>query len=524
MTQKYQVVNYTSEVLRDLLSDIPGANRHDIAIKPHLAYFENYFDSVGVKTILAEFDYVDRDYLEDFASYYVRCFHEYRRHCTRLHFFTYKFEEQAFTDMLKGCDSSLSQELLQETYRGFMVVKPLPKTIIGRTCLQPHPSASHNFFPITRPYTCHLFGIPLKINSLAFQEQDSVAAACATSALWSTFQGTGLQFQHPIPSPVEITRAATSHVPHDTRTFPSRGLGITQMSDAIRSVGLEPLLLSAQNQDVLKSAIYAYLKGRIPILLGVALSEHKDDEDDKDDAVPMGFHAVAVTGFSLDNSKKRQYSATGTWLKALSMNLIYAHDDQIGPFAPMMFVDDKKFMDESILSTSWNASRSGSTVKAKANELLVPLYHKIRIPLETVQEMIFSFDRIVEMLRKTRRINLRNQLEWDVYLTSSNTIKEEFQNITLSSLDYKATLLTFPMPRFLWRATALLESKPVIDLLFDATDVEQGSFFTCAIDYDIDLAKELRHFADLLLRNNELTPKERRFFDWYSNFKFEPEL
>src|SRR5262249_17736969 len=98
---------------------------------------------------------------------------------------------------------------------------PLPRTIVGRTCLKTYPHDSRRDFPITRDYEANLFGMPLRVESLAFQEQDSVAAACATSALWSAFHGTGKQFQHPIPSPVEISKAATAHLPLDTRTFPN---------------------------------------------------------------------------------------------------------------------------------------------------------------------------------------------------------------------------------------------------------------------------------------------------------------
>ena len=57
----------------------------------------------------------------------------------------------------------------------------------------------------------------LRVKSLSFQEQDHEVAACATSALWSIFHGTGKMFQHPILSPVEITKVAFEIMPLDTR-------------------------------------------------------------------------------------------------------------------------------------------------------------------------------------------------------------------------------------------------------------------------------------------------------------------
>ena len=269
MPQAYEVLPYSIDNFRRLLAEKAGALEHVIALKRHIDYFKEYFADIGAKTIVVENSYVDRDYLEDFAAYYVRCFQRYERYCTRLHFFDCVFTEQNFTKLLRGVAALLTPDTLQQAYLGFVVVKPLPQAVIGRTCLKTYPDAGRRQFPITRPYPAHLYGIPLTVDSLAFQEQDSVAAACATRALWSAFQGTGRQFQHHIPSPVEITRAATAHVPLDTRTFPnSSGLNATQMGDAIRSVGLEPFLVNADDEYVLKSTLYAYLHGQIPVLLG----------------------------------------------------------------------------------------------------------------------------------------------------------------------------------------------------------------------------------------------------------------
>ena len=43
----------------------------------------------------------------------------------------------------------------------------------------------HNL--LDREYKVSLFGIDLAINTIAFQEQDRVVSACATSALWSMY-------------------------------------------------------------------------------------------------------------------------------------------------------------------------------------------------------------------------------------------------------------------------------------------------------------------------------------------------
>ncbi len=190
----YEVIEYSIDALIKLLADRSEASESYIHGKIHSTYFEGYFRELGAKTIIVEKIYVDRDFLEDFAAYYVRCFYRYDRFCSRLHFFTETFSKEDFDYILENVsDTKIDQ--LKGSYLGFIVVKPLPETIIGRTCLKTyHASPEGRNFPITRKYPVNLFGIGLSVETLAFQEQDRVAAACATSALWTAFQGTGKLF------------------------------------------------------------------------------------------------------------------------------------------------------------------------------------------------------------------------------------------------------------------------------------------------------------------------------------------
>jgi len=236
-------------------------SEESVSSKSHPAYLDSYFTALKVRTIVAEPDYVDRDYLEDFASYYVRCYQPYERYCSRLHFFSKAFNETAFRQLLAGADAELTADALKGSYCGFIVIKPLPQTVFGRTCLKTYPAEDGRVFPVTRSFAANLFGISLDIpDTLPFQEQDNVVAACATSALWSVLQGTAKEFQHAQLTPVEITRAATELLPAESRMIPNRGgLSTAMMAEAIRAVGLEPLTLNVpENDDVtLRAALYA---------------------------------------------------------------------------------------------------------------------------------------------------------------------------------------------------------------------------------------------------------------------------
>ena len=54
------------------------------------------------------------------------------------------------------------------------------------------------------------------------------------------------------------------------------------------------------------------------------------------------------------------------------------------------------------------------------------------------------------------------------------------------------------MPRFIWRAIATKDSNPVVELLFDATDIEQGSFFLRPIEYNDIFSSILKEFVKVV--------------------------
>ena len=219
----FQVLPYSIEKLVELASELSPCSNGVIEDKLHIEYFRNYFEKLSAKTIVVEHPYVDRAYLEDFAAYYVRCFRNYDSFCARLHFFQGQFETEGFEATLRREQDATSVAELQETYLGFVVIKPLPKTLVGRTCLKTYPLEDNRYFPSVRCHSVNLFGMCLEVETVAFQEQDKVVAACATSALWSIFQCTAKLFDHSIPSPVSITRSASAGLGRNALVQPKAG-------------------------------------------------------------------------------------------------------------------------------------------------------------------------------------------------------------------------------------------------------------------------------------------------------------
>ncbi len=435
MSISCEVHEYSFERLLDLFASVSGASLQAIEAKLHSVYFREYFNCIGAKTIVVEREYVDRDYLEDYAEYYVRCFRDYPRKYVRLHFFRLAFSSEDFENCLLGKSGQADHESLQTDYLGFIVLKPLPRTIIGRTCLVTYPGEGRRHFPATRCYAANLFGLSLKVHhSLAFQEQDSVVAACATSALWSIFQATGQIFQHPIPSPSAITNTATEILTKDQRALPSKGLNSTEMAQAIKRVGLEPYAVNASYHYHLKATLYAYLRAKIPMMFGFGLYDTSYPQ-----ARFFGKHAVAITGYSLGHEQADPLERTTFLLTATRIDKIYVHDDQVGPFSRMVF--DNQMLEypdrdgikvEPSILTSWLGANGAIGGKRAISEiLLIPVYHKIRIPFGVIHDLVLEFDFFLKQVIAAIVPSLSwesKKLEWDIFLSSVNDLKTELIN------------------------------------------------------------------------------------------------
>lgn len=465
--------------------------------------------------MLAEHQYVDRDYLRDFSEYYATCFEEYSRFCKRLHFFSSAFDHHAFENLLLGDQAKLSAKILQNSYLGFAVIKPLPLTVIGRTCVRACVEDDfHEHYPTCTSYDANLFGVPLEVKpTLPFQEQDQAVAACATSALWSSFHATGMVGSSTMPSPSQITAEATAGQQLDSRAFPNVGLTSAMMARAIQSVGLEPLLLNPYDLIRLRCIAYAYLRGKVPAILGLDMYKVTNAAGEK-----IGKHAVAASGYRIGENEALPIAGfKNLRLRGSRVDRFYVHDDQIGPFAEMRF-DGNGFKSGATdifdsLTTEWD-SDSGAKILARPDIVLLPIYHKIRITFLDILHVVAQFNEVVRIAANLEDNELTS-FEWDVYVSDVNSIKGDLREDPLLSGFQLRDLLVQGMPRFIWNATLRVNDDPWVRLLFDATDINQGKLLVCAIEYD-------QGFCDLLRligrsRFDLGAAQVRSVFEWFAD-------
>ena len=311
---------------KDSLSALPAATQ--------ARYLINYLEHLGAKVVIEESNYFDRDYLSEFAAFYGISSRGYGNTCRRLHFFSDAgVNRQMFARCAGGSARSLRR--LGEAYLGFVVLRPIPAAPLGKTVLRWYPEHTPENPRVTSPsriYACHVAGVALEVYGLAWQQQDQAVSACATVGIWSMLHSSALDDYHLVPTTAEITVTANRRVALGSPTFPSKGLTLAQLLEAIKDQRLAPLVISGElanqqfGRERFASSVASLIRSGYPVLLAGMLEG-------------VGGHVICATGF---RSSAASAVAAGTIaFQDCETSHIYVHDDNLGPNVRFKLTEEK---------------------------------------------------------------------------------------------------------------------------------------------------------------------------------------
>lgn len=320
-----RVEAFTPKGFELLVADLSTAGNIPFDIL-QVEYLSRYLDSIGAKTLVVEPEYIDRHYMDEFSHYYSRCLPKRSNRAARINVFASQWGSDDLDRMITSASAGADdykdvQRDLQLNYLGFIIIRPLPAVPIGRTVLKTLDDSPDRIFPCAVEYIVHFVGFELKVDGLAFQQQDSSVGACATTAVWSALQRMHKHEGGKAPTPREITEAAVRYSVSD-RPFPaSSGLTVEQICEALRSSGYPPEVLAYKGDSaIFCQTLGCYLSSGIPAILAIA-------------AQGIG-HAVTVVGYRQlpPSGAAQKLKSKPSWIN-LNYNEIYIHDDRIGPYA-----------------------------------------------------------------------------------------------------------------------------------------------------------------------------------------------
>lgn len=491
MDTKYGIFKYSTNNFFAYISYQTDTPLSSIKQKSQIIYLDNYLKKLNSKTkvFVYENEYIDRHYLEDYSSYYVQCFKSYRKTCSRIHFFEidedsdhykdvadYNFQQALRKDFQKALNGEPSS-FQSDNYLGYIVIRPIPHTFLAKVCLKPFVvnDKGRTKYSILKEYEASLFGINLKVNSVAFQEQDKILSACATTSLWSFFHAHPYKNELTLPSSSSITRSAYPKYNGSHREFPNSGLSTDMIRRSLRTYELTPEnfdFSDGKNIDLLKEYIHAYCSSGLPAILGVSVdqasclsSECSGQNTEKE------LHAITVLGYAL---KKELVDSP---LISHNLSSLYVHDDRYGPFMKIEFEDK-------VLSVVLSSNKDVTSLNSYKSEtylpdtLIIGVYHKVRIPYIKIKKTCIRLQTLLEdYLSYSTRDNeakVINALKWDIKIQEVKDFKHDILN---SNIESKELYLTKSWPKYLWTATAYYGNISLFTLIFDATDLDHGDVF-----------------------------------------------
>lgn len=301
---------------------------------PQAQYLRWYLADLGARSVLVEPSYFDRDYLSEFAAFYCTSSAGYPNVCRRAHYFSEPVDRASLERATSG--DVAEQAKLRSSYLGFLVLRPIPKTPLGRTVLRWYPDAMPAVPRVVDPsrkYTCNVAGLALEVEGLAWQQQDVGVGACATIALWTMLQSSAFDDRHVIPTTAEVTRIAHGPGLSAYRAFPSRGLHFGQLIAAVRDSGFAPLVVAGDldgerfKREHFSASLAAFIRSGYPVTLAGALV--RKEADGRYSFV--GKHAVCAVGFRQASSEQAQAGALE--FEDAGTKHVYVHDDNLGPSA-----------------------------------------------------------------------------------------------------------------------------------------------------------------------------------------------
>lgn len=460
-----------------------------------LRYLYCYLRDLNAQAILAEPNYFDKDYLSEFAAFYSVSSRGYPNTCRRLHFFSAPITRENLKAAVSGDQSALL--LLQQAYLGFSVIRPIPAAPLGCTVLAWYPDTGRQTRRVTSPsreYHCHLAGLKLSVTGLAWQQQDSAVGACATVGLWSMLHASSFDNDHSAPTTAQITEAAHQTAVTGARVFPSNGLTIIQLLEAIKRYHMAPFVMSGdiqpsevtiRTENIQRSAGFSkerfastcasFIRSGYPVL---AIGH----------SVGNGKHAVCITGFR----EEPPGEVAPKTVKAADESLqhVYIHDDNLGPnvrfavrtrsrFAQVTLVPDPP---ESKLDGA-DASPSYGHPAFIPQQLVVCTHEDLRTSPDTLNGtgLKISAELSVEMNRLLERSGL--PARGLVYSCRFMLLRDYLANelSTLFDNEASAQLLgrvrlelverVVPMSKHIGVVRiALQDSTPLLDVLHDTSD------------------------------------------------------
>lgn len=366
--------------------------------------------------IVIETEYVDRVYRDSYYTYYSTKLEQYNRNCVRLSLFenTMTLDDDLDVDFAKK---------LQDSYLGFIILRPIVDASIGRNVISP--KANKNFESLAVCETmvkASCMGYKLHVQGFPHSSQDGEMMTCAETTVWAMMEYFGNKYSiytTTLPSIIAGIKDSLSY----ERDIPSPGMYYDQISKVLKQHGLSCIVYDNENPRF-QELFSCYIESGFP--LAVCLL-------DNDDTIG---HAIVCVGRKIiprheivnvaptlvNNIELKSWNKT---IKEFVFN-----DDNVPSYQIAKFDEPVKHYEDD----EWNG--------VKITHFIVPLHKKIYIDAETAIDAANNL--LVEVIGIEPGSVVRT------FLTSSRSYKDYISKNSDFLQEEKQKLLTLDMAKFIW--------------------------------------------------------------------------
>lgn len=369
--------------------------------------------SNAVKSVLIEYDYIDKDYRSTYYNFYAKKGRHYDDKCVRLHFFdeSVQFNESVF-------EFSGFGNRLEDHYFGYMVLRPTGSCTIGRSVVSPDVRNGVSGFTITAKHKVHLLGYELIVQGFPSMDQHNDISVCAHAACWSILRHYSERYEmHKEFLVHDITMMAQYHDPGGL--VPSRGLDISHAERVFQEAGTYPVNVTRQDESegddkVFYRQLIAYVESGVPLFA----ANHSQK------------HAFAVVGFERREPIPLASAAQrSSWEELKSLIVI---DDNHLPY----------------LAVSANDSVEDMPYRAEdIDAFIVPLPEKVHYPADAVDVLAHE----MRVLEPVIKFPDKDEAIIRYFMTTGSALRR-FVRSHKSEFDPELLklVMTRPFAQFLW--------------------------------------------------------------------------
>lgn len=415
-------------------------------------------------TIIAETDYIDKTYRDLYYHFYSTKLRSFEKNCVRL-----SFCNNVIDDTITHSIDDIQK--LKDNYLGFVVLRPLGSSCIGRNVVSPQAlkSVGSNLLLCKTDVASTVLGTKVSVCGFPHSSQDGEMMTCAETTIWAIMSYLANRYNiYSLPLGHNIL--ASLNDSSFERQTPSRGLNFQQISLSLQNQGLACRVYD-KNNPKFKEILSCYIESGIPLALCI---ESKN----------FG-HAVACIGRKAIDRKTAALQPVDVkghtyyeWNKSIYEFVV--NDDNVTCYQVMNYMNPCSYY----AKPDWDGM--------EITHFIAPLHQKIyldaEIAIEAALNLVYYYGYDDDSVIRT-------------FLTSSRSYREYIMTNDSLSEEQKQAFVELDMPKFIWVTEisddVSFEASQVNDIiLMDATSGKQDMYNSIIIktkDGDADIYDKQSH-------------------------------